>query len=56
MIFLLKMIINFDKILIEDENYSQVQVSLQKGGDKNGMVFDIVYCSSVWLHDEVCFI
>jgi hypothetical protein len=50
------MIIIFVNILIEDENYSQVKVSLQKGGDKNGMVFDIVYCSSVWLHDEVCFI
>jgi hypothetical protein len=56
MIFLLKMIIIFDKILIEDENYSQVHVSLQKGGDNNGMVIDSVYCSSVWLHDEVCFI
>jgi hypothetical protein len=48
------MIIVFDKILIEDENYSQV--SLTKGWDKYGMVSDRIYRNSVWLHDEVCFI
>lgn len=31
MIFLLKMIINFDKILIEDENYSHLNINKRVG-------------------------